>query len=132
MTRKELVAALQSEAETIRTDAETRMNSLLEAAQALQALDEKETKPPAPPKPQRAPREGVKPSLTSLVRAIFTAEPTKTFDKQEIRTKLLAAGPSDAARINTGLYQSIEFLIAKNEVHRTTGGFQFGAKPVPA
>lgn len=125
MSRKELIATLQTEAETIRSEAETRMNALLEAAQTLQALDT-ETRPAT----ERArPANDEKPSLTSLVRKIFTENPAKVYDRPQLKELLLAAHPDDATRIKTGLYQSVEFLLAKNEIRRAPGGFEFGPKP---
>lgn len=123
MERRELIAALETQAEGIRTEAESRMTVLLDAARALQGMDE------APPD-ATAPANG-KPSITELIRKVFSESPNRVYDGAQVRGILITADPDDAKRIKNGTGQALSALQKATFIEKVPGGFQL-RQPAPA
>ena len=126
MERRELIAALQTQAENIRAEAETRMTVLLDAARALQAMDD------TPQAADTAAPANGKLSITDLVRKVFTDSPNRVYDCAQVRGMLLTADPDDAKRIKNGAYQALTNLTKAGFIRRAPGGYELTPAQAPA
>lgn len=127
MERRELIASLQTHAEGIRTEAENKMTVLLDAARALQAMDDAT---PADSPETVAPANG-KPSITELIRKVFSESPNRVYDGAQVRGILITADPDDAKRIKNGTGQALSALQKATFIEKVPGGFQL-RQPAPA
>lgn len=131
MTRREMIGSLENEAERIRFQAENRMTTLLDAARALQAIDAEETPGTDTPADDTATANG-KPSITELVKKIFTESPNRVYDAAQVRGILLTADPDDAKRIKNGTYQAMTNLCKAKFIRRAPGGYELIPPQAPA